>query len=117
MSDYARPVAKGAALYDRLLPGWPRNIDPDQLDMGSGFWCTAGQLARHDLTQLPGCHPDYWYASAVADLGLSLDGAREHGFQIAFDPSRPIEDDEAEFTALGAEWKRQILARRMGVAA
>ena len=37
-------VSKGAALLDRILPGWHNEIDLDQLEMGSGEMCMMGQL-------------------------------------------------------------------------
>ena len=37
-------VSKGAALLDRILPGWHNEIDLGQLEMGSGEMCMMGQL-------------------------------------------------------------------------
>lgn len=51
-------VGSGAALLDQKRPGWYREIDLDQLEMGSDTKCVLGQLygeyikGRYTLTLL-----------------------------------------------------------------
>lgn len=44
MSDSEAAVAKGAALLDKILPGWHKQIDLEKLDMGEPSICMMGQL-------------------------------------------------------------------------
>lgn len=39
-------VARGAALLDRIVPGWEKRIDLEKLDLASCEFCVCGQLAN-----------------------------------------------------------------------
>lgn len=41
-----RRVKKGAALLDRVMPGWAKKIRPEKLDLHSCNQCVLGQLYR-----------------------------------------------------------------------
>lgn len=40
-------VKKGALLLDKILPGWHRQVNLDELQMSSGAQCMLGQLFGH----------------------------------------------------------------------
>jgi hypothetical protein len=95
-------VARGAALLDRIDPGWWREdapeyrdrdaqpIDLDRLDIGDSCLCIFGFRWGH-------------YGNAQVDaLPVDTD-VMAHGFDM---------DTPAEAAALTAEWRRVIAARR-----
>jgi hypothetical protein len=39
-------------ILDVYVPGWPQHVDPDLLQLSSGFSCMLGQLARNNMERL-----------------------------------------------------------------
>jgi hypothetical protein len=104
-------VAKGAALLDEKLPDWWIRIDLADLSLRSSCRCILGQLYSGRDTGNP-------FAEAARGLGV-YDDAHAYGF----DTSAYEEDDDwacdedDDFLALTAEWKRAVIARRQAVLA
>lgn len=89
-------VLKGAALLDRVRPGWEKGVDVETLDIRSHNKCVLGQTYgdyRHDL-----------------DV-LRLKGGQEYGFNSY----RLF--DMAEFMELNREWAAEIIRRQKKVKA
>ena len=121
MTTVTERVAAGAAYLDEHDPGWDAAIDLELLDLGSGDRCILGQRCPMEtLTAWLGSAPDdsddfeyAYHAQAQALTGLPSRGLRtgleewaiSHGFNASFQ-----EDDE--YGALTAEWRRVIEARR-----
>jgi hypothetical protein len=98
-------VARGAALLDEKLPGWVERIDLDKLKLSSGCNCVLGQ------TWDGSTDTGYSAFGAHADaLALGGDDDIEHGFNAG---SGNWFTDADEYTALTAEWKCVVLARRI----
>ena len=98
-------VACGVALLDEKLPGWVERIDLDTLNLASPCRCILGQT-----WDLP-VGVDYTAFALHADA-LDIDGDEEvaYGFNAG---GEDWFEDEGEYDALTAEWKRVILARRI----
>ncbi len=99
MSAVSRQVARGAALLDEKIPGWAERIDLARLQMNSCHDCVIGQLFPVESDWVTP------YGRGMEALGVwDLRGdAAGHGF------------DGACAVALGAEWRRVIIKRRMAV--
>jgi hypothetical protein len=93
-------VAAGAAVLDRLRPGWAGQVDPDQLDMTAEHDDLLGQLYGHyaiGLEALTQADPNQqtWPSMWAVNHGFDL---------LAYDTG-----DYAELTGC---WRALILARR-----
>jgi hypothetical protein len=100
--DYAARVRRGAALLDRVRPGWAREIDRDRLAMESCDRCILGQL---------------WgdYMDGFRELVRPLDSrilfsAADHGFTL------PLREQTGpwtmnRFAALADAWRDEIRKR------
>jgi hypothetical protein len=109
----AKRVAQGAALLDKKRPNWWREIDVDSLDIQSTCGCVLGQLGRTAFPMAQ--HP---YDGGLFLVGLPSYHSRAYGFDVSSDADEAATIDEEdrlarnEYTALTAEWKRVIEARR-----
>jgi hypothetical protein len=92
-------VTAGAAVLDRLRPGWFDQVDPDQLDMAMEYDDVLGQLYGHYALGLetlvqaspePRPWPSVW--------------AVDHGFDL-------LAYDNAGYAELTACWRAEIVGR------
>src|SRR4029077_12412117 len=84
----ARAVA-GAALLDRLTPGWWRLVKLRPLDINSTCNCVTGQLFGD-------------YGDGLRELGLTDDEAEEYGF------TTNDRDSGSTMYTLTRAWKQEI---------
>lgn len=89
-------AAAGAALLDRLVPGWWRAIRLRELDINDGCKCITGQLFGN-------------YAKGLDKLNLDEIDARYYGFM-----AMPETTDDPGMWALTRAWKNEIRQRRAG---
>ena len=84
MSDYTTAVTKGLDILDAHFGGrsWVKDIDLDNLDLGSCGVCVLGQLFGD-------------YSEGLEELGLS--GGHPYGF-----------DTSGRFSELTAAWKEAL---------
>lgn len=107
--DYEARVAKGIALLDQKVPGWPDRIDLEQLSISSGTHCVTAQVSGVF---------NYTVGMRMLDLeeGLCNTGSyTQHGFQVEDSdaPGMPEDYYTVEgYTTLNAIWKREIGARQ-----
>ena len=98
----AHRVAAGAALLDRICPGWATQVDPDQPDMTAEYDDLLGQLYGHYVIGLDALI----HASPDQQAWPSM-WAVNHGFDLlAYDTA-----DCAELTDCR---RALVLARRRG---
>jgi hypothetical protein len=91
----AQRAARGAALLDRLRPGWADEVDPDRLDLANAEGCLLGQLYGH------------------VDDGLTALGDPDPvacGFDLEAD------EDDADYSPLTSCWREELWRRRAGAA-
>lgn len=98
-------VARGAALLDRVNPGWWKRIDLERLSLGSCKRCVLGQLYGE------------YAIDAFRALGLpdndAGDEQAEHGFTFRWDEGcRRNAELDADLAALQARWVELITDRR-----
>lgn len=94
---YEDRVRRGAALLDRLRPGWAGAIDQGFLDQGSCYTCVLGQLFGDFL-------------EGLKETGTDLGGREvDHGFDC--DPDEVPGHVRAQYEALDAAWRAEIRAR------
>lgn len=105
--DYEARVAKGIALLDAKMPGWPFKIDLDRLDIGNGDVCMTAQLSGVNQ-----------WAEGMMMLGLTQGPLNNgtytlHGFNVETDMAvtDASYDPQDGINALNAIWRREILAR------
>lgn len=89
-------AAAGAALLDRLSPGWWRHVKIRQLDIADQCNCVTGQLFGS-------------YYKGLDALDLGEDEAKEYGFNTF-----SSNDRGSTFWALTRAWKDEIRKRREG---
>ena len=99
-------VSRGAALLDEKLPGWVERIDLAKLDLASPCRCILGQT--WDGIPDPESTP---FAAHANELDLYDEDENDYGFNAG---GVDWFEDQPEYDALTAEWKRVILARRDG---
>lgn len=87
-------AAAGAALLDRLVPGWWRRIRLRKLDIADGCNCVTGQLFGD-------------FEKGLNRLDLSHDEARAYGLERAT-------TDLYGYYGLTNAWKNEVRARRYG---
>jgi hypothetical protein len=117
MSKYTERVKRGAALLDKVRPGWRNTIDLSTLDLSSGCLCILGQVFKHydcglyavwniDMDKYDSL--EEWTASdgfktAIAH-GFTIDYTR--GFALA--PSYKDYDEGDEWDALQEAWVAEL---------
>lgn len=107
--DYEARVAKGIALLDEKVPGWPDLIGLPQLSIGSGAYCVTAQLSGENDWRV-----------GMEQLGLeqgeyNTGSYTEHGFNVENWWASTVDDDYDALYAisiLNAIWKREIAARQ-----
>lgn len=88
----------GAKLLDRMTPGWEQEIADEVFDMSDPERCVLGQVFGD-------------YAVGRRDrLGISMDEAEDHGFELA-QYDRNVSRDE-NYSALQKAWFKEIEQRR-----
>lgn len=100
-------VARGVALLDEKHPGWWERIDVDRLNLRSGCNCVLGQTWDGDYA---GSSTAYMHH---LDALLPEESYRDYEFGFDAEAEDGEEQDD-EYDALTAEWRRVILARRGG---
>jgi hypothetical protein len=93
MSD-PTPAAYGAALLDRVNPGWHERINLADLDMSSACQCVLGQLYG-------------WYEDGMTAIGLDGETQLTHGF--AGDPAS--NQFSEKYWRLDEQWVREVAHR------
>lgn len=118
IADATRRVRDGAALLDRLLPGWHDVVDVDSLWINSPCNCVLGQLGlRDDVVELDG---DYWQARQQAMVLVegregTVDELRGWAGTYGFDEAIGLTGDPtAEMDALDRAWREEIRSRQEG---
>lgn len=101
MATIAQRVAKGAALLDEKIPGWPRMVEVAILDIDDPCKCVLGQVRRAQIGD------DYYSAYGAMVSALHLIEEEVYGF--GFDAW-----NHDEIPALTAAWRTLIEARRAG---
>ena len=91
------PAAYGAAMLDRVTPGWHERIDLAELNLGDCHDCILGQLYG-------------WYITGRDTLGLDLDGSARYGFSLGIDAAMAERPDEA-YLRLTERWVREVTHR------
>jgi hypothetical protein len=98
-------AARGAALLDKMIPGWARKVRIRKLAMWKGHMrpdecgCVGAQLDFYAGTG------EGMYSLTMARLGLTSENQQErHGFDLY--------DDESYSDRLDEAWKEEIRARR-----
>ncbi len=109
LSEVSVIVARGFALLDQHRPGWFNAVNVDTIDQSLAERCVVGQTfaADHGAPRLDEYgHMVNHYVRGVKAMGLDPHNGQpgEHGF---------ISRGNVRNPALNAEWKRQILARRV----
>jgi hypothetical protein len=113
-------AANGAALLDRLTPGWRPLVDPDRLDMSDGTyegedWCTAcvgAQLRYAQLVAAGADDPVGEYTEFMAVVFPSL-------YDVGYWPGREFSEhygftipegsnDVLGWADLTIAWQRQV---------
>lgn len=87
-------VAAGAALLDRIAPGWWRHVRSRKLDLADACNCITGQLFGD-------------YSDGLDALNLDTAEAREYGFDTR-------DGDSGGFWTLNRAWREEIRKRRAG---
>jgi hypothetical protein len=106
-TDYAARVARGAALLDRVRPGWACEVAADRLAMESCDRCILGQLyGEYSL--------GFWTLTRPLDA-RKLFSAADHGFTLhASEQAAPDADTFARFARLADAWRAAIRERLKG---
>lgn len=106
MSTLAERIARGAALLDEKVPGWPDKVDLDKLDLGSCSKCMVGQLTGTDYEKSGG----KTYSDGIAELGLEwgTEDDTNHGFDRGYNE----DGSYYSYPDLTAAWRAYILERR-----
>jgi hypothetical protein len=112
MFQATKRVRRGSELLDRHRPGWEREVDTEQLDLGDTAHCLLGQL-----------YGDYQSGCDAIGLGR-FDERATHGFNVYWPWQAPIllliarligldwTLQLREFRALHNAWLAEIRARR-----
>lgn len=105
MRPLAERVARGAALLDEKVEGWPERIAVRELDLRSCRDCVIGQL----FSDAADIYEDgvLAYDEGIYRLGITGAGETAHGFSL---PRWAGDDDD--YAALTALWRSEIEARR-----
>jgi hypothetical protein len=106
-------VERGAALLDRVEPGWAARINCDRLAMESCNQCILGQLHGRFSTG---------FLLVLRTMpSMNLYSAAHHGFtlfDLEQDPLSAIgmygDAPQARFAALGDLWRAEVRARTHG---
>jgi hypothetical protein len=115
MTTVTERVAAGAGFLDEHDPEWWREIDLDELDLGSSYGCILGQRCPMEVYNR-GELGDTRYTAMAKHLSGIVSGrdadrwAAARGFQSG--DADPDDEGDAEYAALTAEWKRVITERR-----
>ena len=88
---FAARIARGCKVLNKIKPGWTREIDLDDLDMGNCGRCVLGQLFG-DFSE---------GAYRVYELGYK---PTQSGFTLKYIP----EEARAGYARLTKEWKSKI---------
>lgn len=107
--DYEARAAKGIALLDEKMPGWPDLISLPQLSIGSGSYCVTAQLSGENNWRV-----------GMEQLGLergayNTGSYTEHGFNAEDWGASTVDDDYDALYAisiLNTIWTREIAARQ-----
>jgi hypothetical protein len=104
---YEDRITKGAALLDRVWPGWADKIATDRLAMHTCHECILGQLY--------GDYQEGWFRVLEPLPASRLFSAAAHGFTLygteqdtGIDPWAAIVD---RFVALADAWRAEIRSR------
>lgn len=100
--EYVTNAPKGAALFDRVAPGWADRIDLDALEMSSIFNCAVTQLYGDYKDGLKVLFPDNDRL-----YGDPEHPSYVHGFDRHVDTPREI-----RWGTFQAEWVLLIQARK-----
>jgi hypothetical protein len=97
-------VRRGAALLDRIRPGWWREIVPDRLATESCACCILGQLYGGYITG--------WIAIRPAACRPGIVPPSAYGFNLTVLEETALHAP-ARFAALTDAWRAEIAARVM----
>jgi hypothetical protein len=86
-------AAAGAALLDRVVPGWWRRVRIRKLDISDDCNCVTGQLFGT-------------YTKGLIELELGTDEAKDYGFENQI--------GSAGYWILTDAWREELRARRYG---
>lgn len=99
-------VKRGMAVLDKKFgPEWVARIDVNSLQLAVSCDCVLGQLYRTNEHDEEGYYRGAADVLGVEEEGHRTDVEREHGFIRT--------EDDFSYSLLTAEWKSQILARRL----
>lgn len=101
MDTVTNRVKRGAALLDKHVPGWEREITTSELDVWDSCECPLGQLFGQYSAGLR--------ALDILASGLDDSEAIRHGFEASFPAGR---DDYDQLTDA---WIRLVTSRTEGV--
>lgn len=115
-------VARGAALLDRVAPGWYDSIDLDHLALDSSTSCVLGQMFRTEGHYATGL---YRIAGKAIDMGIKVKLVNEadqcspnpelnpyyYGFAVKGRFGREGELNQ-RYDVLNTEWTHAIRMRR-----
>lgn len=108
--DYEARVAKGIALLDEKVPGWPDKINLNRLNIGNASFCVTAQLSGENDWIL-----------GMEQLGLeqgefNTGSYTMHGFNVEAYGASTIDDDDYDgydaLATLNNIWEREITARQ-----
>lgn len=106
-NPYSPRVAKGAALLDRVRPGWARQVAPEALCMESCDSCVLGQLYGH--------YDVGWWAVVRPLPAWRLFSTAAHGFTLRGDEQdtnlEPRDVILGRFAVLADAWRDAIRER------
>lgn len=123
-TTYKDRVARGAALLDKSMPGWHRNIDLDALELSSCTDCVCGQLAYAAGSvvidrEIAECEENAWWSfRKFIGRRLRRRGEKELAAELVDKPSNfGFSAKREHFDSLDREWRKVIEARLRGEAA
>ncbi len=97
--ELAQRVGAGARYLDQRLPGWPRQIDLDKLQISAARSCVLGQIYGD-------------YGSGVEELCLGGRKAVELGF-FTRESDHAGEAACREYSELTELWREEVARRRL----
>lgn len=113
---YEEEIKRGVELLDRKVPGWLARIDVAMLNMREYSGCVAARAVGGT------------YGAGLLTLGIDYDqpisaynDAVRHGFTVVedgeYDVTHSLDDMNAAYATLTAEWQRTINELRVAASA